>query len=150
MSLRMLGTLTIPSPNEQRLYQSASMPTTSCPRPSSIGVSTVPMYPRCPVTRIFMFSSTPFPCAKPSTSQLGRALLPYLPRRFAGFPQAFQQALVAERVHALPEPAVTIGHQLPVARQLFHGLTFPGGLVTFDVIENAMFENEESAVDPAL
>ena len=46
------------------------------------------------------------------------------------------------------KPVVPVGHQLPVARQLLQRLPFEDGVVTGQVVEDAVLEDEEAAVDP--
>src|SRR5690606_7035172 len=68
----------------------------------------------------------------------------------AGLPQLLEALLVAQRVHALPEPLVPVGHELPVLGQLLERLALELGVVAGDVVEHARLQHEEGAVDPAL
>src|SRR4029077_2007485 len=74
---------------------------------------------------------------------------PCLPRRASGAPELFELPLVAERVHRLPEPVVTIGGQLTFACEALERLLLPHGVVARNVVEDGGGEDEEAAVDPA-
>src|SRR5688572_7522650 len=76
--------------------------------------------------------------------------VPCFPGCLARFPKRLEQTPVAQRVHALPEPVVPVGHQLAVAGESFHGFALPGGFVAVDVVEDLRLEHEERAVDPPL
>ena len=58
-------------------------------------------------------------------------------------------ALVAQRVHRLPEPFVTIGGQLTLACEALERLLLPHGVIAGNVVEHGGGEDEEAAVDPA-
>ena len=76
-------------------------------------------------------------------------LLPCLPRRGTAAPHLIEQGLLAKRVHALPERRMAVRHKLPVDGQLLEGFAFPHRRIAGDVVENAGFQHEEGAVDPA-
>ncbi len=61
----------------------------------------------------------------------------------------FEDVLLAERVHALPERLVLVRHQLPVGRQSLHRLVLEHGVVTVDVLGDLGLHDEERTVDPA-
>jgi hypothetical protein len=65
-------------------------------------------------------------------------------------PKVFEQLLVADGVHALPEGVVPVGHELAVARQPLERLPLELRRVAVDVVEDLRLEHEERAVDPAL
>src|SRR5437867_2139642 len=69
----------------------------------------------------------------------GRRLgsVPELPGGFVVFPEGLEQLLVAQRVHALPEPGVAKRLQLAVLGEIFERLAFPLRVVVFDVVEDA-------------
>src|SRR5262245_16570368 len=72
-----------------------------------------------------------------------------LPGRLPFDPQIFQQALVAQRVHALPETFVLICGKLAVLRQRLQRLVLEPAFVVGDEIEDLRLQHEKSAVDPA-
>src|ERR1041384_7747303 len=77
------------------------------------------------------------------------SVLPNFPRGVSALPERFEQAGVAQCVHALPEISVPVGNQLPVVRETFEWLAFEDGVVAFDVVERLRLHHEESAIDPA-
>src|SRR3990172_998885 len=100
-----------------------------------------PTYPMFPVTRIFI--SAP-------VRSIGPAESPNFPRGFPVLPQFLENVLLLQGVHAGPESAVRVSHQLPVAGKHFQGVPFPYGLVSPDIIQCPAFQDEEAAVDPPL
>src|SRR5262249_27855652 len=134
-SLRIVATLGIlpPGANVQRSKRSLSKPTTSCPPLSSVGVRTVPIYPRCPVT-----------------SRRIRSLFPNGPRALARFPEPFQIVLVAQRVHGRPKAVVSVSHELAVPRKFLQGRVLEHFHVAVDIVEHLRFQHEERPVDPTL
>src|SRR5579859_283623 len=130
-SLRISGICAIPSLKVLRSKRSVSSPTTSCPACKSIGTKTVPMYPACPVTNTRI------------------RFLPSLPRCVTAFPISFQDLLLANRIHALPEAGVPIGHELAFAGQALEGLLLEVRTVTVDEVEDLGLEHKECSVDPA-
>src|SRR5262245_3230465 len=71
------------------------------------------------------------------------------PWRLVPLPQILQQALVAQRIHALPEAFVLVGAQLAVFRESLQRLILEPYSVSRDELEDFRLQNEESAVDPA-
>src|ERR1700744_3518645 len=130
-SLRISGMGAIPSEKVLRSKRSVSSPTTSCPACNSIGTNTVPMYPAWPVTNTRI------------------RFLPSLPWCVAAFPVSFQDLLLANGVHALPEAGVTIGHQLAFAGQALERLFFEVRGVAVDEIKDLRFKYKKCPVDPA-
>src|SRR5262249_780303 len=76
--------------------------------------------------------------------------LPYLPCRFTLFPQAFKQAHVTQRIHALPESIISEGNQLSISGQPFHRFTLKDSFIIIDVVGDLRFEHKEAPVDPSL
>src|SRR3954468_2762643 len=58
--------------------------------------------------------------------------------------------LVAQRVHALPEPGVPVRHQLAVARDVRERLALPCLRIVDEVLANPRLADEESAADPVV
>src|SRR5579885_263363 len=73
--------------------------------------------------------------------------MPDLPRRLARGPQLFQHALVAQRIHGMPEAAMLERHHLTHGGKTDNRRTLPARLVALDEIEHARGEHEEAAVD---
>src|ERR1700753_1879224 len=130
-SLRISGIGAIPSLKVLRSKRSVSSPTTSCPACKSIGTKTVPMYPACPVTNTRI------------------RILPSLPRCVTALPIGFQDFLLANRIHALPDAGVPIGHELTLAGQALERLLLEVRVVAIDEIEDLRLQYEEGSVDPA-
>src|ERR1700744_3496891 len=130
-SLRISGMGAIPSEKVLRSKRSVSSPTTSCPACKSIGTNTVPMYPACPVTNTRI------------------RILPSLPRCVTALPIGFQDLLLANRIHALPEAGVPIGHQLALGGEAFQRFFFEVGIIAIDEVEDLGLENEKRSVEPA-
>src|SRR5882672_11623094 len=74
-------------------------------------------------------------------------LAPHFPFGLSGVPQLIEFQVVLVSVHALPEARVSIGDQLPFARQSPERLAFERAIVV-QVIEDFPIEDEETAVDP--
>src|SRR5262245_38345740 len=74
---------------------------------------------------------------------------PKLPRRLARRPESFEHFQIANGVHALPEVAVPIGHQLSRLGQPLQGLSLQRGFVAVNILQDLGFQNEESAVYPS-
>ena len=75
-------------------------------------------------------------------------LLPNLPGGLPGMPQGFEEVLVAQRVHRLPEPRVLESNQFAVPRQFLHGVLLQDGLIVGKVFEDGGLHHEETGVDP--
>src|SRR5690606_40422026 len=73
---------------------------------------------------------------------------PLLPRCLAAVPEPFEQLLVAQRVHRLPETVVAICGELSRGRQFLHRAALPDGVVAIDQLDHLLLEHEEPAVDP--
>src|SRR5262245_27773513 len=73
--------------------------------------------------------------------------LPHLPGRIAARVHVVEDALIRERVHALPEAGRAVGDELALGDEplewLLHEL-----LAWLDVVEDLALEREETAVDP--
>src|SRR5882757_1988907 len=130
-SLRISGICAIPSLKVLRSKRSVSSPTTSCPACNSIGTKTVPMYPACPVTNTRI------------------RFLPSLPRCVTAFPIRFQDLLLANGIHTLPEAGVPVCHELAFAGQALEGLLFEVSIVTVDEVKDLGLKHKERSVDPA-
>ena len=78
-----------------------------------------------------------------------RLSFPHLPRRTPLLPKAFQQSLVAQRVHTLPKAVVSKRRELSVSREPLQRVRFEAVVVTFEVIEQLRLENEEAPVYPS-
>src|SRR5439155_10981030 len=72
------------------------------------------------------------------------------PGRAPALPEALKQSLVTKRVHALPEAVVTEGRELPISRQTLQPVCLETGVIAFQVVEQARFEDHVAAVDPSL
>src|SRR5687768_10233289 len=57
--------------------------------------------------------------------------------------------LVAQRVHRLPETAMSIGGEIAAARERLHRLALPERGVAIDEVDHPGREHEKTAVDPA-
>src|SRR5262245_30420495 len=80
------------------------------------------------------------------TRMAGLGAFPHFPGRRAAGAQALEALLVFERIHAFPEADVAIGNQLLFLNQSLK--RFGNELfVLADVLENALIEDEEPAVD---
>ena len=79
-----------------------------------------------------------------------RGSAPGFPGCFTGIPKIVEQLLLSQRIHALPEALVLVGHELAFRRQAGHRAIIPLRVVIFDVVENLRLEDEECAIDPAL
>src|SRR3546814_20580209 len=58
--------------------------------------------------------------------------------------------LILQRVHALPEALMPVGHQLPLGGESLQRFPLPHRLVPVDIIEDLGLEDEERAIDPAV
>src|SRR5579862_7479202 len=63
-------------------------------------------------------------------------------------PQALEQLLVADRVHALPKAFVPIGGQLAFRREAFEDLGFQAAIGGREAVQNRRFENQEASINP--
>src|SRR6185503_6216539 len=75
--------------------------------------------------------------------------LPFLPGRGARRPQLLEVALVAQRVHRVPEAVVAVGRELPLGGEALHRLALPHRVIAVDVAADLGGQHEEAAVDPA-
>src|SRR5262245_21674700 len=100
--------------------------------------------PVAPVTRTRRPSSE----AASFTGGPASSTAPRRPRRVAALPQPVQVLQVAQRVHALPEVAVLVGHELAFLRERLERLELEVRRVAGDEVERSRLEDEEAAVDP--
>src|SRR4051812_44362786 len=87
------------------------------------------------------------PARREGSRSTGGGLAPDFPGRFFAIPKVFQELLLAQRVHRLPEAAVLVSGELAVAHQAFHRRALENRIVAFDVVEYRGLEDEESSVD---
>src|SRR5439155_7772314 len=74
---------------------------------------------------------------------------PDRPRRLSRVPEGLKDAEVAQRVHRLPEAAMSERHQLVVGGQVFERLALEERVITINAVEDRRFEHEESPVHPS-
>src|SRR5690606_28114090 len=55
---------------------------------------------------------------------------------------------LAKRVHALPEPLVSIRHELAVPGEALHRPIFKHYIIAVDVVENRRLQHEKCTIDP--
>src|SRR6185436_12756671 len=74
---------------------------------------------------------------------------PDLPGCLAGLPEVIEQDRILVSVHAVPEPVVPVGGELPVRRKPLQRLSLEHTAV-LEVVERPRLEAEEATVDPVL
>src|SRR5437867_549774 len=77
-----------------------------------------------------------------------RLALPDFPGRAVARPKVVEVADIAQRIHTLPEPRVTVGMEMSLARESFERFGLPVSLVALDVVHHAGLQYKEPAVDP--
>src|SRR4051812_31969140 len=74
---------------------------------------------------------------------------PHLPAGVTARPFGFQNHLVADRIHALPVPAMPECSKLPLAGQPLERRRLESGGIVFDIVHHLGLENEKASVDPS-
>ena len=75
--------------------------------------------------------------------------LPHPPGSISGLPQLLEVVAVAQRVHRLPEPLVTVGGELTLPCERAHRLLLPHGVITIEVATDPWRKHEKTTIGPA-
>src|ERR671913_172734 len=76
---------------------------------------------------------------------LAAFLLPGLPGRVARLPELLEQLAIAQRIHALPEIVVAVGHQLALVGESLERVLLPLRRIAGHLVEYLGLAHEERA-----